>query len=177
MVRAWAGLTVALVVVLGGTVACTAEEPPPPTPTSSPHAVTAAPTGNIVVGPTWWRDALPVDGELVSLAARTSGHVRVERHGSTSIRITFSGFRVDSDAAFDLRVQLAGGDVAHRGDGPAEYVPSGDPVEVGTLPSGATAATIDVRTPQILPRTVHSLIVLDYTTDTRLAAAELIPAR
>lgn len=74
-----------------------------------------------------------------------------------------------------MRVQLTGGDVVGTG-ADAEWIPDGDPVEVGVIPHGASSVVIDLRTPQILPPSVHSLVVLDWNTTTILGGAELLPS-
>ncbi|WIB61391.1 hypothetical protein DEJ13_06050 [Curtobacterium sp. MCLR17_007] len=122
----------------------------------------------------WYRTGLPVDGEIIPIGAETVGHVSVARIAERSVRVTITGFSTDRRSA-DMRVQLTGGDVVGTG-ADAEWIPDGDPVEVGVIPHGASSVVIDLRTPQILPPSVHSLVVLDWNTTTILGGAELLPS-
>ncbi|WP_144764025.1 hypothetical protein [Curtobacterium sp. 9128] len=153
---------------------------PPVTHTAtSPTRSDAATPAHTASGPPavelpWYRTGPPVDGTIVPIGADTTGHVTVVRSWDRSLRVTITGFHTDLTDA-DIRVQLTGGDVV--GSGPhTTWIPDGDPVEVGTIPHGATAAVIDVGIPQILPHEVHSLVVLDWNTTTIMGGAELLPA-
>jgi len=148
-----------------------------PAPTAH-TAVERAPTNAVATVPPhpepWYRTGLPVDGDIIPIGVDTTGHVTVTRSGERALRVTITDFRTDLATA-DVRVQLTGGDVVGTGQ-EARWVPDGDPVEVGTIPHGATSAVIDVRVPQILPPQVHSLVILDWNTTTILGGAELLPA-
>lgn len=148
-----------------------------PAPTGH-TAVERAPTASVETMPPhdepWYRTGLPVDGDIIPIGVNTTGHVTVTRSGEHELRVTITDFRTDLATA-DVRVQLTAGDVVGTGQR-ARWVPDGDPVEVGTIPHGATSAVIDVRVPQILPPQVHSLVILDWNTTTILGGAELLPA-
>ncbi|MGU3411862.1 hypothetical protein ACLBWP_17320 [Microbacterium sp. M1A1_1b] len=151
---------------------------PVPTGRTTPEPLvraTPSATSTPLVDQPWYRTSLPVDGDLVSIGAHTVGHVTVTRTGEQAIRVTITGFDTDLAEA-DMRVQLTGGDVVPAGRR-AEWIPLGDPVEVGVIAHDATGAVIDVRLPQILPPAVHSLLVLDWNTATIMGGAELLPAR
>lgn len=160
-----AGIVAAVVLITGCSATATRVDPQPTTVTR-----TLPP----ILGDAWWRTDLPVDGALESLGAPTTGHVTVVRDGLASIRITITGFTTEDGADTDLRVQLAGGDVTVRSH-VTVFLPSGDPVEVGTIVDPAETVVIEFGNPQVLPLEIHSLVILDYTTDTQLAAAELVP--
>lgn len=129
----------------------------------------------------WFRSALPVDGAIVGLETAATGSVSVTRDG-TSIRIAFHDLQITGAADADLRVQMSGGDIVSGPDGVSSF-PAGraggllgsDPIEVGVLPNGQPDAVVVFGSPGILPD-VHTVLVVDYTSNTVLAGAELIPA-
>lgn len=150
---------------------------PVPTGRTTPEPLvraTPSATATPLVDEPWYRTGLPVDGDIVSIGARTTGRVTVVRTGDRSIRVTITDFSTDLTTA-DIRVQLTGGDVVGHGVH-TDWVPDGDPVEIGTIAQGATGTVIDMSIPQILPPEVHSLLILDWNTSTIMGGAELLPS-
>jgi hypothetical protein len=161
-----AGMSAAAVLIAGCSVIDSRVDPEPTTVTQ-----TLPP----IVGDPWWRTDLPVDGVLESLGAPTTGDVAMVRDGIASVRITITGFTTREDGAPDLRVLLAAGDVTRRSNVDV-FVSSGDSVEVGSFDAAAGTVVVEFENPQILPFEIHSLVLLDPRTGTRLAAAELVPS-
>ncbi|WP_156364109.1 hypothetical protein [Curtobacterium sp. Leaf261] len=190
----------ACTVLLAG---CTARDPVEPGPVSSsqaPSATASAAEPRIAPssgpGPlgsdAWYRTALPVEGSIIGMVRASgangspspaSGTVRITRDGDRAVRITVTGLTVTTQPDSDLRVQLAASDIVTGADGVGSVVRSGsasgvaggDPIEVGLLPNDASTVVLTFRTPQILPASVHSLVILDYTHATVIAGAELAP--
>jgi hypothetical protein len=140
----------------------------------------------------WFRTTLPVEGRVVGMVRATStngspspasGTVRISRAGTAAVQVDFSELHVSSEPDADLRVQLSASDVVIGADGvgsivrngTASGIVGGDPIEVGLLARDASTTTLTFTTPQILPSSVHSLLVLDYRHATVLAGAELVP--